>query len=368
LLALAGFLLPLLNFAISPEMGLALTVSLCVYFGWFAFEPERRLALLVVAVLAGVGVAAAVFPHPYFSSMLSFGKGGASFPIFPTIHILGFLAAAIWVFPRLGIIAVRDKSATAPFCAGLAILCGLFILPATGRCDPGHVWINSLSLLIIALAASSWLQQKWWYAVWGVYILIFPFANLFASWDNYKEPIQGALAARNQLVSMRYGADNYASLAPGAPEPRIHYSKLLPMGGLQDLPKVKIGLPLGDNEVLERYLKLEGRDIPEYHIPPYGDVFGESDLEDIYTDLRSMEYVFVPSYFLSYLRPVNPELQARAQAQADCKFMSGLLLFPVDLAPVHPLFQPNADIMRRIANEYVLVKQYESGVLLKRKE
>jgi hypothetical protein len=368
LLAAAGFCLPLLNFAISPEMGLALTISLTVYFFWFLFGPERRLALLVLSVLAGVLAAALLFPRPYFHSMLSFGKGGANFPIFPTIHILAFLAAAIWIFPRLGVIAVRDRSAAAPFCAGLAILFGLFILPATGRCDPGHIWINSVGLLIVALAAASWLQPKWWYAIWIIYFFIFPVTNEMAAWDGYKGPIENALAIRNQLASLPYDADNYAHLAPGSSPPPIHYSKLLPMGGLEDFPKAKIGLPLGDDETMERFFKLTGRAVPEYHIAPYGDVFDASDLDRKYQDMRAMDYLFVPWMYVQYLKPVDAAAQARAQAEADCKFLSGILLFPVNLPLVHPLFQPDADIMREIANEYALVKQYRGGVLLKRKD
>jgi hypothetical protein len=367
LLALAGFLFPLLNFSISPEMGLALTISLFVYFLWFLFGPERRLALLALSVLASISATALIFPRPYFNSILSFGKGGANFPIFPTIHILSFLAVAIWVLPRLGIIAIRDKSAAAPFCAGLAFLCGLFILPATGRCDPGHIWINSVSLLLIALAAASWLPPKSWYITWALYLLVFPVTQQFSNWDNYKDPIQSALAIRRQLAGTLYDSDNYAHLAPGDPRPPIHYGKLLPMAGLDTLPNAKIGLPLGDNEVMERFFKLTGRYVPEYHIPPYGDVFDASDLARKYQDMRAMEYVFIPSYYLNYLKPMNSAFPA-LQAQADNKFLSGLLLFPVDLPLVHPIFQPERDIMHQIASEYTLVQQYQSGVLLKRKE
>jgi hypothetical protein len=369
LLAIAAFLLPLANFSISPELGIALTLALGVYFFWFVFGPQRRLALLVLPVLAGVAVAGFLFPRPYFNAMLSFGKGGGSFPIFPSIHILTFLAAAMLVIPRLGIIAVRDKSPAGPFCAGLAILCGLFILPSTGRCDPGHVWSNSVGLFIIAVSAVSWMRQKWWYSLWAIYFLVFPFFNEVSFWDHYRDPIQSFLNIRSQLSSYHYDPDNYANLAPGSPRPPIHYSKLLPMGGeLLELPKVNMGLPLGDNETLERYLILNHRYIPQYHIAPYDDIFDDADLEREYKDLRSMEYIFVPTYCLNFLRPVNPTLQLQAQGEADCKFLTGLLLFPVNLTAVHMLFQPDMEVMKHIASEYVLVKQYQNGVLLKRKE
>jgi hypothetical protein len=377
LLALAGFLTPLISFSISPEMGLALTISLCVYFAWFLFGPERRLAVLAASVLAGVGLAVMLFPRAYFDSILSFGKGGANFPIFPTMHILTFLAAAIWVFPRLGLVAIRDRSAGGPFCAGLAILCGLLILPATGRCDPGHVWINSMGIMIIALGGVSWLAPRLRYSLWGIYFIIFPVTCQISFWDHYKQPVEGALSVRDQLAEARagglaYDADNYDNLAPGSPLPPIHYSKLLPMGGeLKDLPEGKIGLPLGGDEAMERYLVLTGRAVPEYHIAPYSDIFGAADLERKYQDLRAMDYIFVPAYYLNYLRPVNPVLQARAQGEADCKFMTSLLLFPVDLPVVHPLFQPEAEIVRHIysdyqAGKYTLYKKMQQGILLKR--
>ena len=211
------------------------------------------------------------------------------------------------------------------------------------------------------------MSPRWWYATLGIYFIIFPVTLEISFWDNYKDPIESALAIRRQLAGILYDSDNFAHLAPGAPRPPIHYSKLLPAAGLDAFPKAKIGLPLGDNEVMERFFKLTGRAVPEYHIPPYGDVFDASDLARKDQDMRAMEYVFIPSYYLNYLRPMNSAFPA-LQAQADNKFLSGLLLFPVDLPLVHPLFQPDRDIMRQIATEYALVQQYQSGVLLKRKD
>jgi hypothetical protein len=367
LLGLAGFFLPLLNYSISPEMGLALTIALLVYFPWCAFTAERRLALLSLAVLAGLAFTALVFPRPYFDSILGFGKGGQNFPLFPTMHIVAFLGAAIWIFPRLGIFAVRERSDAGPFCAALAFMCGLFILPATGRCDPGHICINSQALFIIALAAASWLRPVVRYGVWGMYIVIFAALMEVSNWNGYQGQIQSAIAIRGQLSGMHFDADNYAGLAPGAPRPPLHYSKLLPMAGLEAMPQGKIGLPLGDNEQMERFFKLTGRYVPEYHIDPYSDMFGEADLTRKYADMRRMDYIFLPAMYYHYLRPVNEAAQARAQADADNQFLSGILLFPVNLPLVHPLPHLEADITRKIAHDYAdLVKEYNGGVLLKR--
>jgi hypothetical protein len=354
-------------------MGLALLVSLFVYFGWFIFGPERRLALLTIPVVAGVALALFVFPWNYFTLMLSFGKGGASFPIFPTVHILAFLAAAIWIFPQLGVIAIRDKTSAAPFCAGLAILMGLFILPALGRCDPGHVYINSLGLCIIALSATTWLARKWTYTVLAAFAVIFVAMIMAAFWDNYKDPIGNALDARSQLSHIDYTPDNYAALPAGAPLPLIHYSKLLPMADwLNHLPAGKIGIPLGADEPTERYLRLTGRMPLDFHIAPYGGIFGDEELQRKYNDMRSMPFILVPYQFVGYLQPVDQKARMRVQGEADCRFLSGLLLFPVNLPAVHPLFDPNFGIMHRIATDYEVVnvfpdQQHPQMLLLQRK-
>jgi len=373
LLVFAALLVPLINFLVSPELGLALMLALFVYFGWFILGPERRFALLTLPVLAGVALAFLVFPRAYFNSMLNFGKGGLSLPMFPTIHILAFLASAIWVFPQLGVIAIRDKTSAAPFSAGLAILMGLFILPAMGRCDPGHIYSNSLCLLLIALAAVTWLAPKWRYSLLGAFTLVFVALFMVSLWDNYKDPIQGALQARSQLSHIDYKPDNYAGLASGEAVPRVHYSKLLPMSDwLKQLPNVKIGIPLAVDEATERYLLLTGRVVPQYHIEPYSGIYGSEDLERKYNDMRSMEYILVPRSYVGYLQPANLQARMRMQGEADCRFLSGLLLFPVNLTAIHPLFDSNSEIMHRIALDYEVVNafpdtQHPEMLLLKRK-
>lgn len=367
-LTLAALLLPLCNFLISPEMGLALVVALLAYFIWFALGKERRFACLVLPVLAGAVLVYLVLPKAYFNSILSFGKGGSSFPIFPTVHIMLFLAAAIWVFPWLGLLAIREKSSSAPFCAGLAILMGLFILPATGRCDSGHIIFNSTGLFVIAMSATTWLAPSWRYSFIGLYAVAFPILDVAVFWDHYKQPVEGALEARRQLSQMNFAQDNYPLYPSKNPVPLIHFSKILPEGGwLADLPKSKIGVPLGVDEATEQFLFLTGRMAPEYHIAPYFDLSGPVDLVRKYDDLRSMEYILIPMEYLQYLQPLDVAAQTKAQGEADCRFMSGLMLFPIDLPALHPLFQPNYEIMRHIAGEYEIAKQYPHDLLLKRK-
>ncbi len=133
-----------------------------------------------------------------------------------------------------------------------------------------------MGLMILVLAAMSWLPQKWWYSGWALYIILFPVTLKIADWNGYKGQIEGELAARRQLATIHkaqatrgqpasaaYNSDN-TPIRAGRFPPAHPLQQLAPMTGLDSLPHEKIGLPLGDNETMERYLKLQGRYVPEY--------------------------------------------------------------------------------------------------------
>lgn len=112
---------------------------------------------------------------------------------------------------------------------------------------------------------------------------------------------------------------------------------------------------------------LTGRNVRDYHIAPYQDIFDAAQLPRKFADLDKMEYIFVPRDELDYLQTTPGEL-AKIQGEADAEMMSKLLLFPVSMAPVHPLFQSDYEIMRRIAAEYDVMTKYPAGALMKRKQ
>jgi len=363
-LAIAAFLLPIVNCAISPEMGLAAIGGLLVYFLWALFGPARREALPALAVLAGAAAVALVFPPDYFSSIFSFSKGTADFPLLPSAPILAMLAAAIWLLPALGVIALREKSPTGAFAAGLAVLLGLLIIPATGRCDGGHVFCNNIALFLLALSAASCLSIAWRGILTAGYIVIFPVMADIAFWNNYRPSFIRAAISRRELAAMSYVADNAAA----SPAPLIHSSKLLPADSwLQTLPHVPIGLPLGADEITERFLILTGRALPEYYIAPDSNLFEPGQLRRKFADLDRMQTIYVPEFYLQYLKPVAPEVRAASQARDDNAFLSSLLLLPVNLPPVNPVFYPDTEVMTRISHEFIPIKQYPAGLLLKRR-
>jgi hypothetical protein len=371
ILALAAFLLPIVNCAISPEMGLAVIASLSVYFLWFLFGPrphrhQRLAACNLLAVLAGALAVIAWFPAGYFDSIFSFSTGGLDFPLLPALHILTMLAAAIWILPRLGSSALRGPSSPSqPFHAAWAVLLGLLLVPATGRCDVSHVFFNSLPLFLLALSALTFLRRPWSHLLLAGYFFIFPLAGQIVFWENNLPTFRNILSYRRELSRSHYLSDN--APVPGSPAPLIHSSKLLPADPwLRDLPHVPIGLPLGADEMTERYLLLASRSLPEHFIPPHT-IYSPAQLERKFADLQAMPYVYVPLPCLTYLKPLDLAALA-ARARDDDAFLSRLLLFPANLPPVNPVFDPDAAVMRRIVRDYRVLRQFPSGYLLVRHE
>ena len=78
--------LPTLNFAVSPEMGLAVVAAFGIYALGLTRTPRRRLGWGVFAVALCLPLAVLVFTRDYFHSILTYAGGGNNLPVFPTIH------------------------------------------------------------------------------------------------------------------------------------------------------------------------------------------------------------------------------------------------------------------------------------------
>jgi hypothetical protein len=357
-LCFAAFVLPLLCCAVSPEMGLALAGSLFVYFGWFAFGASPRRALPAVSIIVA-GLIAFLEPD-WFSNVFSAGHGGLDFPLLPTVHVLAMLAALIWIWPRLVVLAVRQPARRGAFCAGLATLLILMVLPATGRSDAGHVFLNDLALFLVVLGAATWVDGPRKYGIIAGFTLIFPVLGLVTFWNDYRPAFQRAVLSRRQLVGLSYVHENTAG--------PLHLSKLLPVDPwLGALPRIPIGLPLGADEATERYLTLTGRAIPEFYIAPHSDLVEPGQLGRKFADLDKMAWIYVPDYYFHLANPSDPDNDPAVQARRDNAFLSSLLLIPIDLPAINPPFNPDAFVIRRIIRDYALVTRYPAGVLLKRR-
>src|SRR5208283_2078047 len=125
LIALAAFLAPCVNFALSPEMGIATWLGCLAYFVHLWWTPLRRLTLCLIAVIAALPAVRLLFSPSYFDSIFSFSGGGGNFPIFPTANILMFLIALFSVVPFLATIAMGSREVSGSIAIALCMTLGL---------------------------------------------------------------------------------------------------------------------------------------------------------------------------------------------------------------------------------------------------
>jgi hypothetical protein len=150
LLPIPGVALLLL---ISPEMGLAYTAGIVLYllrFGDLRRPPHLIACLTMLAGLASILLFAA--HRGAFITLTSFGGGAFNFPIVPAPHILLFLIAILICAAYLGSRLRRGENS--PLLA-LGCIAPAMLPAALGRSDPGHVMLDGILILIIALLVCS---------------------------------------------------------------------------------------------------------------------------------------------------------------------------------------------------------------------
>ena len=156
LVAAAG---ALVNFAISPEMGVAFTGAAVVYGGYRAWKSGVRWLAVAMAAVVGSGAFAMLIGADYFRTLKEFANGGYSMLLEPAPHIYYLLIFALGLAPTAvaAALASADNSSEAEAEHGLILgtfVAGLALLPAAlGRCDPLHVSYNGMPLFLLGFIA-----------------------------------------------------------------------------------------------------------------------------------------------------------------------------------------------------------------------
>lgn len=164
---------------LSPEMGIAYALGMIA---WLALQPARSGELLTprgAARIAVVGGAEGVLllSAAYlgeFTAVREFGDGAFNFPILPAGYILVFFFAC-------GLVTVYLAWRRGNRCAdpGLLIVAAVstpMLMPALGRCAPGHVVLNGIGILLIATLLASSIPRLWqpYCAVFLLLVLLLP--------------------------------------------------------------------------------------------------------------------------------------------------------------------------------------------------
>ncbi len=162
----------MIQFAVSPELGVAFGTAAAAYGLYQAFVVGSRWLMVGVAAIVG-GVCFAVISGPdYFRTMREFAKGGYNLILEPAPHILVLLFCAVCLAPLVVASALRsDRVRTNPAAseapAAGGMLLGLYVgalamlAPALGRCDPLHVSFNGWGLFLLAFVAIDRFRTRW---------------------------------------------------------------------------------------------------------------------------------------------------------------------------------------------------------------
>jgi hypothetical protein len=147
----------MVEFAISPEVGLAFLAACWCYAVWR--WPEDRWYSVAAVVLPALGTAVLLLSlNSYLRMLIAFGRGNFNLPLQPITHILIFLFAFTWLVPRYIGYTMREQDRSSRDLAVLVALFGYSIgmIPSTfARCDPLHVFFNGIPVLVLSLAAVS---------------------------------------------------------------------------------------------------------------------------------------------------------------------------------------------------------------------
>lgn len=142
-----------LEFLISPELGLALAVGVLVFGIARALQRGWHWLLVALLPLAVLVLVLATIGRPYLRMASVFTSGAMNLPVGPYPHVLLLLVAAVWLVPRMLGRCVDLRSDQSAVLLAFYALSLAFLPAALGRCDPLHVMFNGTGWWVLVLTA-----------------------------------------------------------------------------------------------------------------------------------------------------------------------------------------------------------------------
>jgi hypothetical protein len=360
--------------SVSPEMGIAGSAGIIAY-GLPLFMAGRgKAAMAVIGGCLAVNAAMLwVFPD-YFLSVLAFASGGANFPIYPNVHNLLLVGISLYVFPSLIAAALGQASdRRAPLAMGLAIGGGMMLPAALGRCDPGHVFINTTvpaTLMFAAARAKGRRPVIAWTAGYAVaFIVLLQYSYWSHYWGNYAVASQMRdFYDRNPAVIAAW-REKWNQLLQDRPQGRrLHWSSVLPYP--QELDALAsegpIMLTAGNewNFFLARYLNLQ-RELPRDYFLAYSQgAVTPSQIDQKVRESLAARFLLVPT---GVLAPLQGDIDLAGYEKGIQNFLSHLLLFPVRSPVRRAPYLPDTVVAKRLLDYFEPIGEYQNYVILKRK-
>lgn len=360
---------------ISPEMGIAGSLGV-IAFGvprWMAGKRGESVAFWL-GCLAVNGAMLLLFPD-YLLSVVAFASGAANFPIYPNLHNIVLVGISLCVFPSLIAAALQNPSdCRASLEMGLAVGGGMMLPAALGRCDPGHVFINTTVPATIMFAAA-WARGRRAFVAWAVlyaiaFIVLLQYSYWSHYWGNYVVASQIRHFYNANLTVVADWGEKWNRLRRERPQGRfLHWSSVLPFPEeLNELATKGPILLIAGNEgnyFLARYLYLQETILPDYfHAYSQGAVT-PAQMDRKIEESLAARFLLIPMHVLA---PLQGEVDLAAYERGVQEFMSRLLLFPVRSSVLRAPYLPDTVIAKRLLEHFEPIGQYRDYAVLKRKE
>lgn len=361
-------------FAMSPEMGIAVAVALLSMGLCRLIAGKRQSAFACWSgCLVMLGGTYAIVPD-YFLSVSAFASGGHNFPIYANAHNVALVAMSLFVLPALIASAFRapadDRSALA---MGLAVVGGMLLPAAFGRCDPGHIFHDGIVPMLLVFPAVVRWKKVWQVAAVATYVLLYVFLLQFSYWSYYTNNFVAAMQMRAfyeqnpQLVeTWRQKWDALKARHPRGQY--FHWSSVLPYpDDLDEFTTQGPVLLVAGNEWnlwLARYLVLQ-KEFPRDYFHAYSQgAATPSQIERKVRESKEAKFLMIPEFVLA---PLAGPIDLEAYGKGLDRFLSGLLFFPVRTTVKHPPFFPDSEIAKQLLEDYRTVFKYQGYVVAERK-
>jgi hypothetical protein len=359
-------------FLISPEMGVSCCVGLLASCITMAIAGKRT-----PAIAGAAGVIAAVlvthsFSEGYFEGLQAFAGGANNFPILPNLHNLLLIAAALFVLGNIGIAVASNRfDPRAPLAASIATSAAVLLAPALGRCDPGHVLVNGLLVFFCVFAAAAANGEVWLRAWLTVFAVAFIVAMQFSYWSHYVGNYRYAFDVKRhyaehpeQVLAWRQAWEERKHANAGSALP--NWKRVAPYPGWADQHnelRGPLGLPLIADIGLDRYAKLAKGFVPAYHPVPKTEILTESAVARAVEDAKRNPYIIIPEN-LAGASQINQNLNLEAYGRQTSAFLSGLMLYPVNLRACRQPFVPDLEVSKRLMRDCKVIGSGNGIVIL----
>ena len=359
-------------FLLSPEMGVSSCFGLLASCATQAIAGKKTSAIAGAAGIIAAVVATHLFSEGYFDGMRAFAGGANNFPIVPNLHNVLLVIAALFVLGNIGIaVASHRHDPRAPLAASVAASAAVLLAPALGRCDPGHVLVNELLIFVCLFAAAAAKGEVWLRAWLAVFAIAFIVMMQFSYWSHYAGSYRYAFDVKRhydqhpeQVAAWKEAWKERQRANPGTVVP--NWKRVAPYPGWADQHaglQGPLGLPLAADIGLDRYAKLAKGFVPAYHPVPKTEILTEAAVARAVRDAKRNPFIIIPEN-LAGASQSNQPLNLDDYSRQISTFLSGLMLYPVDIRARRQPFLPDLEVSRKLMQDCKVIGSGNGIVVL----